>query len=254
MVITWLAAFADVPEPRVPAALEFWSAITASMPQEAAGDLDEYLPLAADGEDAYLWIQRVHRPEPDGGWHPDLLVDDLAAQVSRAGELGADVVRQVPGLVGLATPAGQPFCLVTGDSERRRARPRHWPDGQHSLLDQICLDIPAAAFEAECRFWSEFTGWPQRSTSAEFVHLRRPTALPLRLLLQRLGEDDAGPARAHADLASDDVRAERRRHEALGAEVVRIAEHWTTLRDPAGLIYCITDRDPGAAGPIRAAF
>jgi len=32
----------------------------------------------------------------------------------------------------------------------------------------------------------------------------------------------------------------------LGAEVVRVAEHWTTLRDPAGLLYCITDRDPFA--------
>lgn len=211
MAIIWLSAFADVPEPRVPTALEFWSAATASTPLEAAGDLDEYLPLAADGEDAYLWIQRVHRPEPDGGWHPDLYVDDLAAELRRAGELGASVVRQVPGLVGLSTPAGQPFCLVTGGAgDRRRARPRRWPD----------------------------------SSSVEFVNLRRPTAMPLRLLLQRLGEDDGGPVRAHADLACDDVPVETRRHEALGAEVVRIAEHWTTLRDPAGLVYCITDRDP----------
>ena len=66
MAITWLAAFADVPAPRVPDALTFWSAVTASTPREAAGDHDEYLPLAADGEDAYLWIQRVHRPEPKG--------------------------------------------------------------------------------------------------------------------------------------------------------------------------------------------
>ena len=123
-------------------------------------------------------------------------------------------------------------------------RPRRWPGGQHSLLDQICLDIPAAAFEAECRFWSELSGWPRRSSSAEFVNLIRPSALPLRLLLQRLGEDDDGLARAHADLACDDVPAESRRHQALGAEIVRIAEHWTTLRDPAGLLYCITDRDP----------
>jgi Glyoxalase-like domain len=244
VAITWLAAFADVPEQRVPAALEFWSAVTASAPREAAGDRDEYLPLAGPAEHPYLWVQRVQRPEPDGGWHPDLYVDDLTATVLRAVELGAGVSREVPGLVGLTTPAGQPFCLVAADGERCRARPRSWPDGQHSLLDQICLDIPATAFEAECRFWSKLTGWPRRSSAAEFVKLIRPAAVPLRILLQQLGEDDGGPARAHADLACDDVPAEIRRHQAFGAEIVRIVEHWTTLRDPAGLVYCITDRDP----------
>ena len=243
-MITWVAAFADVPEPRVPAAVEFWSAVTGSSAQPPRGDRNEYLPLSGADEDPYLWVQRVQRPAPDAGWHLDLVVDDLPVAVGHATELGADVVREVPGLVGLATPAGQPFCLVIAEGERRRARPRRWPASQHSLLDQVCLDIPAAAFDTELRFWAELTGWPQRSSSAEFVNLIRPATVPLRLLLQRLGEDDDGPARAHADLASDDVPAERLRHQALGAELVRIAEHWTTLRDPAGLVYCITDRDP----------
>jgi len=243
-MISWLAAFADVPEPLVPAALEFWAAVTASSPGEPAGDRDEYLPLAGPDEDPYLWLQRVRRPAPDGGWHPDLMVDDLPAAVRRATGLGAEVTREVSGLVVLNTPAGQPFCLLGNQRERRRARPRRWPGGQHSLLDQVCLDIPAAAFDAECRFWAELTGWPRRSSSPEFVNLVRPATVPLRLLLQRLGEDDGGPARAHADLACDDVPAERARHQALGAEPVLIAEHWTTLRDPAGLLYCVTDRDP----------
>jgi predicted enzyme related to lactoylglutathione lyase len=244
VVITWLAAFADVPEPLVDTALRFWTAVTASTVGEAAGDRDEYLPVAGPDEDPYLWVQRVQRPESDGGWHLDLMVDDLPAAVRQATGLGAELVRQVPGLIGLSTPAGQSFCLLAAERERRRARPRRWPTGQHSLLDQLCLDIPARAFDAECRFWSELTGWPQRSSSPEFVNLTRPATVPLRLLLRRLGEDDGGPARAHADLACDNVPAERDRHQTLGAELVRIAEHWTTLRDPAGLLYCITDRDP----------
>lgn len=244
MVINWLAAFADVPESQVEVALEFWAAVTASTPREAAGREDEYLPLAGDGEDPYLWIQRVRRPASDGGWHPDFYVADPAVAARRATELGAQVVREVPGLIGLSTPAGQPFCLIRDGGERRLAQPRRWPDGQRSLLDQLCLDVPAAAFDAECRFWSELTGWPQRRSSAEFVNLDRPAGLPLRILLQQLGKDDAGPARAHADLACDDVAAEVRRHCALGAAVVRVAEHWTTLRDPAGLLYCVTDREP----------
>jgi hypothetical protein len=244
VVISWLSAFADVPEPQVDAALEFWTAVTASAPREAAGDRDEYLPLAGDGEDPYLWVQRVQRPASQGGWHLDLYVADPTLAARRALELGACVVRGVPGLVGLTTPAGQPFCLVRGAGEQRRAQPRRWPAGQHSLLDQLCLDIPATAFADECRFWTELTDWSQRRSSAEFVNLVRPASVPLRILLQRLGPDDTGPARAHADLACDDVPTEARRHAQLGADVVRVAEHWTTLRDPAGLLYCITDRDP----------
>lgn len=244
MVISWLSAFADVPEPQVPVALEFWAAVTASTPREAAGDEDEYLPLAGDGEDPYLWIQRVQRPAFDSGWHPDLYVADPAGAARQAIGLGAAVVREVPGLVGLTTPAGQPFCLVRHQGERHRAEPRRWPTGQHSLFDQICLDIPAAAFADECRFWAELTGWAQLRPSAEFVRLVRPAGVPLRILLQQLGNDDSGPARAHADLACDDVTAEAGRHVALGAELVLVAEHWTTLRAPAGLVYCITDRDP----------
>jgi hypothetical protein len=243
-MISWLSAFADVPEPQVDAALEFWAAVTSSTPREAAGDRDQYLPLAADGEDPYLWVQRVHRPASHGGWHPDLYVSDPALAAGHATELGAGIVREVPGLVGLTTPAGQSFCLISHQGERRRARPRRWPAGQHSLLDQVCLDIPAAAFADECRFWTELTGWSRGRNSAEFVNLTRPATVPLRILLQRLGPDDTGPARAHADLACDDVPAEVRRHVQLGAGVVRVAEHWTTLRDPAGLLYCITDRNP----------
>ncbi|HEV2887214.1 MAG TPA: VOC family protein, partial [Jatrophihabitans sp.] len=170
MLISWLSAFADVPEPRVEAALRFWAAVTATAPAPPAGDRDEYLPLAGADEDPYLWVQRVQRPAADGGWHPDLYVPDPVSAARQAGELGATVVRQVRGLIVLSTPAGQPFCLVRDDGERRRARPRRWAAGQHSLLDQICLDIPAAAFPAECRFWSELTGWPRGRTSEEFVN------------------------------------------------------------------------------------
>jgi hypothetical protein len=47
---------------------------------------------------------------------------------------------------------------------------------------------------------------------------------------------------AHLDLSVDDVAAEVVRHTALGATVIRDADWWTTLRDPAGLVYCVTPR------------
>ena len=49
---------------------------------------------------------------------------------------------------------------------------------------------------------------------------------------------------AHLDLGTTDREAETARHLALGASVVAREEFWTVLTDPAGLAYCITDRDP----------
>ena len=50
--------------------------------------------------------------------------------------------------------------------------------------------------------------------------------------------------RMHLDLASADRAAEVERHVALGGRVVRTTEDWTTLLDPSGRAYCVTDRDP----------
>jgi len=75
--------------------------------------------------------------------------------------------------------------------------------------------------------------------------LERPASMPLRLMFQRLGTaEPSQPVRAHLDLASDHQRAEVDQHLRLGATPGRRAEHWVTLRDPAGLEYCITLRDP----------
>src|SRR5206468_2551769 len=47
------------------------------------------------------------------------------------------------------------------------------------------------------------------------------------------------------DLPAGEFDAEVERHISLGAEVVRSTEGWTTLRDPAGLVYCVTCRSTG---------
>jgi hypothetical protein len=62
--------------------------------------------------------------------------------------------------------------------------------------------------------------------------------MPLRLLLQRVD----GPAGMHLDLACGDRAAEVAWHVSLGARTVAEFERWTTLRDPAGRAYCVTDR------------
>ena len=113
-----------------------------------------------------------------------------------------------------------------------------------SLVDQVCLDIPAGSFYREAQFWSALTGWPHvEGGPPEFDRILPPSGQPLRVLLQRVDEED-GPVRMHVDLASENRDAEVARHVALGGRVVRTTEGWITLLDPSGRVYCVTRRRP----------
>ncbi len=156
------------------------------------------------------------------------------------------------GVVVLASPGGFVFCLVRHGGEARRPTPLRWPGGQRSLVDQLCIDVPPAAFESEQRFWAALTGRELYSSSQRaYSVLARPPEQPIRLLLQRLDEAEPGqPVTAHLDLSCDDADAEADRHVALGARVVRQMPYWVTLEDPTGRHYCVTRRDPDV-GTLR---
>ncbi|HVU91320.1 MAG TPA: VOC family protein [Jatrophihabitans sp.] len=245
MEIRWLSLFADVPADRMDAALEFWTAATGTRTGPPEGEAGEFVPLRPADGDTWLWVQRLGTGRP--GWHLDLHVPDPEAAAARAAALGASAVRSGDGLRVLATPAGQQFCLVAEDAgrPRRRAAPPRF--GAHrSLADQLSLDLPAGAFETDAGFWAAFTGWPRRGPDgSEFDRLAVPGPLPAQLLLQRLDPDAPEGAHAHLDFSADDRDAEVERHRALGAEPVRRTRQWTTLRDPAGLVYCVTRRRTG---------
>jgi predicted enzyme related to lactoylglutathione lyase len=179
------------------------------------------------------------------GSHLDLHVAGVPEAAREAVARGAQALREEADLVVLRSPAGLEFCLVAWRGERVRPGPVRWPGGQSSLLDQVCLDVPGAQFEAEARFWSALTGWVRRgSDRPEFDALARPAGMPLRILVQCTGSARPG---MHPDFACDDVAAEVARHVGLGAQVVReVAGEWTTLRDPAGREYCVTARSPFA--------
>ena len=232
MVVRWVTGFQDSPS-RV--AEPFWQAVTGSGWSARRGPGGAFATMVPAAGDAYLRVQVVG--DGPARVHLDLHVEDVPGQADRAVALGAVVVHAEDGLVVVRSPAGLAFCLVVWQGEAVR------PPGGRSLVDQVCLDVPVGVFDAEADFWAALTGWPQRAGSRpEFDVLVRPEAMPLRLLLQRLGD---GPAGMHLDLACADRVAEVAWHEQLGARVVAVRERWTTLRDPAGRVYCVTDRPVG---------
>lgn len=250
MALRWTTGFLDFSTDTFDRGVRFWQAVTGSSLSSHRGERGEFASLVPLSGDSYLRVQDVG--DSAGGCHVDLQVDDLPAEAERAVSLGATTLRTRDDVVVLRTPGGWNFCLVADSAPvaggYERSAPVAWPGGQHSLADQICVDIPAEMFERECDFLAALTGWPRQSVDRpEFEQLERPRDMPLRLLLQRLDETEPGtPTRAHVDFACDDAETEARRHESLGASQVRTTSGWITLRDPSGQEYCITRRDPFA--------
>jgi hypothetical protein len=244
----WLTAFLDLSPEDHERTLAFWSAVTGYEVSPARGEHGQFVTLLPPAGDAHLRVQRLGAGP--SRIHLDVHVPDRAEAADRAADLGARVRERWDDVAVMESPAGLVFCLV-GEHERVPAPPARWPT-HSSLVDQVCLDVPPADYVAECGFWSALLEQPLRpSTHPEFHSLERPDDVAVRILLQR--RDDDTPASVHLDLACDDRTAETERHVALGAAVVRRREGWTVLRDPAGLAYCITDRDPERGATVTAA-
>ncbi|MFB6844484.1 VOC family protein [Streptomyces sp. NPDC056373] len=237
MRIRWTYAFVDRPRADFGAACDFWTAVTDTRLSELRGEHNEFVTLLPEGADACVKVQAVG--PGSGGAHIDFCVDDVAEFAAAAVRLGAGVTADLGSLVVLRSPGGQLFCADPwrGQSSRPGVV-------RGSRLDQVCVDVPFAAYEGEVAFWSALLDDWQSLPGAlpEFHVVEPPPGLPARLLLQRLG--DEGPASAHLDLACADVLVTRAHHERLGAAFVAGFPGWTVMRDPAGGTYCLTTRDP----------
>ncbi len=244
MQVRWLWAVLDLPAEGFDEQLEFWRQVTRTRVAPWRGGHGEFATLLPADGDPWVKVQRVGR---SGGVHVDLEVDvPLDRARDQAVALGAQVVTELDDVVVLRSPGGFAFCLVRwapDATSRGQAR-----GGQPSLLDQVCLDIPAHGHAAELAFWTRLTGWsvptPEPGVSG-LLPLTRPSGMPVRLLTQRLDEPNARVT-AHVDLACEDRAAQTSLHESFGARVESTHDGWgwTVLRTPGGTRYCLTDRDP----------
>ena len=233
----WIQVFLDVPATDLEPAVAFWSSVTGWQASERRGEDGQFLTLLPPAGSAYVKMQAVDGPP---GLHLDLDSADRAASVARADELGATPAWTYHDVEVVRSPGGFTFCHTVVDGTPALVR-----DGS-TVLDQVCLDVPAAHWDTEVAFWAALTGRePQVGALPQFVRLVEDRRL--RLLLQRLDEPD-GPVRAHPDLATADRAAETDRHVALGAVVRGVHDFWTVLTAPGGQVYCLTDRDPATGG------
>lgn len=237
----WVSTFLDFPASSFDRGVAFWSAVTAYDVSPPRGARREFATLVPPDGDPFLKVQRLR--DGAGRVHLDLHVPDPRAAADAAASLGATELGGDDYVV-MRSPGGLTFCLVSHPASVR-PRPTTWPDGTRSIADQVCIDIPSGIFDDECGFWSDLTGWALHPPSRwpEFGYIERPDDIPVRFLVQRLGES-SGPVRAHVDWAAEDRVAEVQRHASLGAQPVAEHDTWTVLRDPVGSAYCVTDRTP----------
>ncbi len=255
MRFRWLTIFLDFPGGAFEPGVAFWRSVTASGLSPVRGAAGEFATLLPATGDAYLRAQRVF--SGSGGCHLDLHVDTSRESVedaaARAKALGATVRHAEDGLVVADSPGGFTFCLVEWDGESAVPPPVALGEAGTSRADQLCLDIPAAAFGRECSFWAALTDGDLRASSRpEFAHLVRPESIPVRLLFQR--RDHAAPERAvtaHVDFACADRKRLSDLHVAAGARLLSEFPNWIVLADPTGREYCLTARDP-RTGTLRS--
>jgi predicted enzyme related to lactoylglutathione lyase len=124
----------------------------------------------------------------------------------------------------------------------------------HSRLCSIIIDCRADDLAEAARFWSAALGRSVRAGADpardKYVPLDTVPDEPV-IELQKVAHD----SRVHIDIESDDIEAEVRRLEALGAKRIEAIRTWVVMEAPSGQRFCVIrpQRD-GRLGPHANAW
>ncbi|MCP4432299.1 MAG: VOC family protein [Gammaproteobacteria bacterium] len=113
-----------------------------------------------------------------------------------------------------------------------------------SRLGTVILDCQTDDLGREADFWSAALGASIETRDGEDRYIRlksRPE--DTQVLLQKVDH----PSWVHIDIETDNIEAEVKRLESLGAEIVEVMERWTIMQAPSKHRFCII-------GPIRQGF
>ena len=112
-----------------------------------------------------------------------------------------------------------------------------------SRLSTFVLDCKTTELDRATDFWSRALGRPWRPDSdgdPRYHVLESGVEEPI-LLVQKVEHD----SRIHLDIEADDLEAEARRLEALGARRVAFVKRWIVMEAPTGQRFCIVNPQRG---------
>jgi len=118
----------------------------------------------------------------------------------------------------------------------------------HSRLCSIIIDSKVDDLEAAAKFWSQAIGRPIKSVDVDgedrYAELDTHDDEPL-VLIQKVSHE----SRVHLDIETDDIEAEVKRLEALGAKRVEFVKRWWIMEAPTGHRFCVLNKQRKEFGP-----
>ncbi|HYC10500.1 MAG TPA: VOC family protein [Steroidobacteraceae bacterium] len=106
-----------------------------------------------------------------------------------------------------------------------------------SRLAGFIIDCQTNDLEAATRFWSAALGLPVRAAAEPEPLYRILDTAPEEVHLEV--QQVSHPSRVHLDIEADDLEAEVRRLEKLGARRVGAVKTWYVMEAPTGQRFCV---------------
>jgi hypothetical protein len=113
----------------------------------------------------------------------------------------------------------------------------------HSRLSTFVIDCRTDQVAEAARFWSAALGRKVKPGTVDepgYTELETRPEEPI-LLVQQVDHE----SRIHLDIESDDLKAEVKRLEALGARRVQFVKRWWVLQAPTGQRFCVVNPQRG---------
>ena len=111
-----------------------------------------------------------------------------------------------------------------------------------SKLGGFIIDCKTDDLEQAAGFWGAALGMPVRELPAAEAALYKKledAQHGLNIEVQKVSH----PSRAHLDIETDDIEAEVRRLEKLGAKRIQAVHTWWVMEAPTGQRFCVVHAD-----------
>jgi predicted enzyme related to lactoylglutathione lyase len=107
-----------------------------------------------------------------------------------------------------------------------------------SRLAGFIIDCKTDDLESAAQFWSQALGYELKDAAAEPSPIYREMVTGpngLHIEVQQVKHE----SRVHLDIEADDIEAEVKRLEALGAKRVQQIQRWWVMEAPTGQRFCV---------------
>ncbi|HKE47935.1 MAG TPA: VOC family protein [Rhodanobacteraceae bacterium] len=117
-----------------------------------------------------------------------------------------------------------------------------------SRLSSIIIDCQVEDLRAAAEFWSQAIGRRIANVDLDgedrYAEIETADDEPI-VVIQKVAHE----SRVHLDIETDDIEAEVKRLEALGAKRVEFVKRWWVMEAPTGHRFCVLDKQRTEFGP-----